>query len=278
MPNHLQQHVPLIISVPENDCFYEHQEEQLLLKDTTGSPGRHEFNLPIQAKRVDGIWHRISDDNIQINFKTSNNGKVQPIDADQVGTIDFRVVSRWFYWLYQINQWMWILFLIVSLLFVTSPFFVKIYDNKNETVWWVQQKWYFVWFEATENLKSNIEKAVLSWEGPGKRKTSSEKILDLSKKHFIWPIRNYQITLQEKGGTTQEYKFEFSHNAEKWFKQLKTLFLRVCYVATLFAGVSLYVSWPWTIPMSILISTVIVSTALITWQLARHEGPYPFKA
>ena len=270
LPDHLQQDIPLIISVPENDCFYEYQTERLLLKDTTGSPGRGKFNLSIRAKRVPNICYRISDDNILINFKTANNGKVQPIDANQVGAIDFRVVSRWLYWPYQINQFMYIPFLIVLLLFVTFPFLVEIYDNENKTLWRVQQKWYFIWFEATGNPKSNIEKAVLSWEGSGKRKRSSEKTLDLSKKDFIWPIRNYQITLQEKGGTAQEDNLRFSHNAEKWGKQLKTLFLGVCYVAALFAGVSLYVSWPWNIPMPMLIFIVIVLTALITWQFARH--------
>ncbi len=117
LPDHLQQRIPLTISVPENNCFYEYQEEQLLPKDTTGSPGRQEFHLPIKAKRVDNIWHRISDDNILINFKTANNGKVQPIDADRVGAINFRVVSRQFYWLYWINKHiMWMLFSIVFVL------------------------------------------------------------------------------------------------------------------------------------------------------------------
>ena len=272
LPNHLKEPILLSVRVPDTNCFYEDEQKKIIPIDTTGSPGRDEFDLLIKTKRVDKLWSRISDDNIPISFETNDKGTAYRVDANQVGKIDFRLVSKFFYYLYCVNDYIIKVFWGIFILLLIFPFFIRFHDGGNNQFLCIRQCWYFVWLKAKNNFNTDIEKATLYRESSGKNKRVKGKKFKLSKKKYISPIRTYQITLQNNKVGEQEFNVKFSDQAKNWSKRLKRL-LACCFYPTLvFAPLSLYVSLPWDISIWTLL-LAIVGTAIVTWHFARLRSP-----
>ena len=261
LPNHLKEPILLSVGVLDTNCFYKDKQKKIISIDTTGSPGRHEFDLLIKTKRVGKLWSRISDDNIPISFETNDRGTTYHVDTNQVRKIDFRLVSKPFYCLYYLNYYSIKVFLgIFILFFLIVPVFVRFHDGGDNQFFCIRQWWIFVWLEASNNPNSGVEKATLYRESSGKNKRVKGKKFKLSKKKYISPVGTYRIILENNQ--------EFNVKAKNWVKRLKQ-FLPWCFYPTIgLAPLSFYVSWPWDISIWTLL-LVIVGTAIVTWYFVR---------
>lgn len=264
LPNHLKEPILLSVRVPDTNCFYEDEQKKIIPIDTTGSPGRDEFDLLIKTKRVDKFWSRISDDNISISFETNDRGTAYRVDTNQVGKIDFRVAPGWLYVLYQINQHVWIPSVAILICVALYPFFDDkirtitrisgeeftvsgntIYDSKGRQILLLQQKWWFFKFElAKDSLKSGIEPATLFRQRSGKEKVDDKKTDLLSDKDRMKLIGTYRIILSEDRKTESKFNVDWNYRLQTWHKIMKWVWipLGTCAIALGFAD--FYVPWP----------------------------------
>ena len=294
LPNHLKEPILLSVKVDDTKCFYGHEQKKIIPVDTTGSPGRNEFDLLIKTKRVDKFWSKIPDDNIPISFETSDSGTAYDVDANQVGKIDFRVVRYWLYFLYHANGYAWILFVAILIIyFVLYPFFYDrirtityisgegfkvsgntIYDSKGKQVVWLQQKWWSVTFEFAEiSLKSGIETAKLFWQRSGKEKVDENKKINLSShKHHMKRKRTYTIILSEDGNTESEFNAYWNYRLPTWHKIVKWAWILLGICAAILVGARIYVSWPLSaLQTNILIFSVIFMAVYVYSKLMKSR-------
>lgn len=288
--------IPLNITVPKNDCSNGLSKIELIPRDTTGSPGKHEFNLSIKAKRIDGLLTKVHRKDISINFNIDDDIMEDRID-DQVGGINFKLVSEPIYLLYQFNnRFMWILIIIPVIVLIFYPFFAKlyhitsneaavsgeefkvfgntIYDNRGEPVLRLRQWNWFAYLERVEdNLESDITQVMVLPQSSRKgEKVKTETDNSLDSKFFIWPKGIYQIILEKNGRS--EIKFNaclnYTHETRcEWCMRL-LFWLGICSIVFVLAW--LHVSHPLPIlHLTILAVLLLLFVAVFFYSLGRRK-------
>lgn len=276
--------IPLNVTAPQTDCFDGFSKTELIPIDTTGSPGKHKFNLSIKAKRSDEFLSRVDSKDISVNFK---------IDGDstkpQIEKINFRLVSKQVYSLYWISYIIGI-FVIIFLLFF--PLFGKvykitpdetaasdggckvlgdtIYDSGGKPVLRLQQMSWFGYLKRIENnLKSDIRQVVLLPQSSRKRRKNKTGGINSLDGKFLWPKRVSQIVLQENGRSASKFNVHWNYTYRIWSENLNRSLPYFGFVATVFLGACflawLYVSSPLSLLQIIILLVVLIVFIGAAW-------------
>ena len=261
--------IPLEVKVSENDCFTlngKTRSPTTTIMDIGAQLGWQEFNLPIVAEGVDKFFHKKSGD-VKINFQVSDSSTGYDID-NRVEEIGFRVVSEWFYWLYQLDLFIWWcfapLFIISAALYpclkriytVTGPITTHrgegfkvagntIYDSKGTEVLRIQ-RW---WFAKVKLVEGILQKAQL-------RQLPDKEINLLLKNHRIKPAKNYQIILSKDGEAESTFKVDQNYTQKTWWEIGKWILGFLGFLSIPVVGVGIYVSR--SLSVLVYISLVIV--------------------
>lgn len=247
--------ISLKVKVSENDCFTingKTRSPTTTIIDIGAQLGWQEFNLPIVAEGVDKFFHKKSGD-VTINFQAGDSSTGYDID-NRVEEISFRVVSEWFYWLYQLDLFIWWcfapLFVISAALYpclrriytVTGPITTHrgegfkvsgntIYDSKGTEVLRIPQ-W---WFAKVELVKGILQTAQL-------RQMPDKQIDLLSKNHRIRPTKSYQIILSKDEEAESTFEVDQNYTRETWWEMSKWVFGFLGFLSIPVVGVGIYVS------------------------------------
>ena len=276
--------LPILLNatVPDNKCSIRLSKTELIPIDTTGNPGKHEFNLSVEAKRIDGFPPKGPDEDIEINFKIDDDSTKHQIDDEQVGKIKFRLVSEPVYTLYRIS---YLIGIFVILFLILFPFLGKvykitpdetavsdgrcevfgdtIYDSGGKPVLQLRQGSWFGYLKRIENnIKSDIRQVVLLPQSSRKRRKVKTGGINSLDGNFLWPKEGYQIVLRENGGSESRFNIHWNYTYRIWYESLNRsipyfgffsiVFLSACFLAWF------YVSFPFSLVQTIIFFVVLV--------------------
>lgn len=269
--HHFKQPIPLNVTVPDNNCFSGISETEFIPIDTTGSPGKHEFNLSIKAKRVDGFLSKLNCEDIGVNFEIDDGSTKNRID-NRVGKINFKVVSASLYYLYWINQFIWIP---IACLFFFCIFSVKryqitsdhtstsvsrfkvfgktIYDRSGKLILRLRRCY---GFPALEHVEGNI-------------------------RFLGWPKGVRPVTLNGNEGLGSLFNVHWKHPYEHWYEIVARLVPYFSIFVFFLILAWFYVSWPLSIANLMILLFLFASIAFYLFKLGqrgKENGSYKMRA
>lgn len=265
--HHFKQPIPLNVTVPNNNCLSGISKTEFIPIDTTGSPGKHEFNLSIKAKRIDRFLSKLNCEDIGVNFEIDDSSTKNRID-NRVGKINFKVVSGPLYYLYRINQFIWIP---IACLFFFCIFSVKryqitpdhtstsvsrfkvfgntIYDRSGKLVLRLRRRY---GFPVLEHVDGNI-------------------------RFLGWPKGVRPVTLKENEGLGSRFNVHWKHPYRDWYEMVARLVPYFSIFLFVLILVWFYVAWPLSIANLIILLFLFPLIAFYIFRLnqrGKENGSY----
>lgn len=260
--HHFKLPIPLNVTVRNNKCFSRLSKTEFIPIDTTGSPGQHEFNLSIKAKRIDGFPPKLHCEGIGINFEIDDGSTKDRID-DRVGKINFKVVSELLYYLYRINQLIWFP---IACIFFFCLFSLKSYQiTPNNTSTSVGG------FKVFGNT---------IYDGRGKlvlrlRRRYGLPALEHIEGNLIrflgWPKGVLPITSQGNEGLESRFNIHWKDPYRAWYEMVERFVPYFSVFFFILISVWLYVSWPLSIVNLIILLLLFVLIVLYLVRLDQRR-------
>ena len=260
--HHFKLPIPLNITAPNNNCFSRLSKTEFIPIDTTGSPGKHEFNLSIRAKRIDGFPPKLYCESIGVNFEIDDGSTKARID-DRVGKINFKVVSGPLYYLYRINQFIWIP---VALIFCFCLLSLKSYqitpDNTSTSVGGFK-----VFGNTVYDRRGKLVLRLRRHYGF----PALERMEDNFIKFLGWPKGGHLVPLQGNGGSDSRFNVHWKYSYRAWYEMVERFApcFSICF--GILISVWLYVSWPLSIGNLIILLFLFVLIVLYLVRLDQRR-------